>query len=98
MSSNKTNNLAKRINRAIANEINIAGTELQKIIRKSMEETPKTGRTYKSRKDGTLHTASSEGNAPAVDSEQLIDNIQLFQLATPSKLFAEIGSDTPQGK
>jgi phage gpG-like protein len=37
-------------------------------VRRSMKETPKTGREYPRRKDGSkTHIASSEGNPPAVD-------------------------------
>ena len=92
----KLKDLNNRINRAIANEINVAGTELQKIIRKDMKETPKTGRTYK--RGEKTHTASSAGNAPAVDTGELIKSIQIFTKAIPSRLFAEVGSDTAQGK
>lgn len=37
-------------------------------VRRSMQETPKTGREYPRRKDGSkTHIASSAGNPPAVD-------------------------------
>jgi len=43
--------------------------------KRSMQGTPKTGRTY--RRGSVSHTASSPGNAPAVDTGQLLQNISV---------------------
>lgn len=52
---------------------------------------PKSGKTYKSRKTGKQHTASAPGEAPAIDTENLVSSFQSNDLRDlTAELFSEV--------
>lgn len=52
---------------------------------------PKSGRIYKSRKTGKEHQASAPGEAPAIDTENLVNSFEPEQLEDlTAELFSEV--------
>jgi len=61
-------NASRHVNRVLNN--------FRRDITMNMRNTPKTGNVYP-RGDGQPHTASSEGNPPAIDTGRLVNSIQI---------------------
>ena len=66
-------NASRHVNRVLNN--------FRRDITLGMRNTPKTGNTYE--RGNKTHTASSEGNPPAIDTGRLVSSIQI-KPSTPS--------------
>ena len=80
----------KDINTSVKAAVQATALEALSDVRRSMRDTPKSGKQYPRRKGGTKnHIASSEGNPPAIDFGTLIGSIYYMMV---DDLTAAIGS------
>ena len=71
----KLKNIDKKYQKAIITELEDTAIEIRNEAISSMRSTPKTGLTYPRQKGKKMHIASSPGNAPAVDTGDLIKSL-----------------------
>lgn len=81
--------ISNKFSQKIADRLNVAALNTQAEAKLSMK--PGDGREYK--RGGVTHTASSAGNAPAVDTGRLRDSINVIKFATISSLESEVGTN-----
>ncbi len=71
----------------------VEGAEIIESKIKGLMQEPKSGKPYKHR-DGGVRPASSEGEAPGIDSTELVNS---FEIVALSAMEAEINSDVEHG-
>lgn len=79
----------------IATVLDAVGTSIINGVRKQMRAS-KSGRTYKRGKGGRDHVASAPGEAPAVDTERLIDSSIYKRQVNPLEIV--VGSNVKYSK
>lgn len=60
--------------------------EGERIVKQSMERTPKNGNVYP--RGENVHIASSAGNPPAIDSGTLVNSIYVYKLAIGKRMIS----------
>ena len=73
--SKATKEAEQLITRNAVRHVNRVANYFRNEVMKDMRNTPKTGNTYKRGKK--THTASSEGNPPAIDTGRLVSSITM---------------------
>jgi HK97 gp10 family phage protein len=80
----KKNNLLaieRALSKAVANTT-LAGAAYAEMVAKESMQGPKSGRLYKVSRTGKLHRASAPGQAPAIDTGNLVNSIQHEQVGS----------------
>ena len=92
----------------VTKELALGANKIRNAIIESMKKEKKTGRLYKATKSGLKHQASAPGEAPAVDSGELISRI-IFDIGdmkveigaeagAPYDIFLEEGTDKMEAR